>query len=95
MRRREWLRQHAPQHLEHCATLMERALRLRSPETSQSTLVLGAGTCTEVPLITLCRGSDEVVLADLDLAAMQRGCEVVTAPSQRRQIQLVQAACCV
>jgi len=70
---------------------MERALRLRSPETSQSTLVLGAGTCTEVPLITLCRGSDEVVLADLDLAAMQRGCEVVTAPSQRRQIQLVQA----
>jgi hypothetical protein len=90
-RRREWLRLHAPQHLEHCAALMEHALRLRSAETAQSTLVLGAGTCTEVPLVTLCRASDEVVLADLDVAAMQRGCEVVTAPSQRRQIQLVQA----
>ena len=70
---------------------MERALRLRPRATSRSTLVLGAGACTEVPLAALCRASDEVVLADLDIAAMQRGCEVLTFPAQRRQVQLVQA----
>jgi hypothetical protein len=91
VRRREWLLQHSPQHLEHCTALIERALRLRPAATSRSTVVLGAGACTEVPLSALCRASDEVVLADLDLAAMQRGCEVLTFPSQRRQMKLVQA----
>lgn len=85
------MQQHSPQHLEHCAALIERALRLRPSATSRSTLVLGAGACTEVPLTALCRASDEVVLADLDLAAMQRGCEVLTFPSQRRQMKLVEA----
>jgi len=66
-------------------------MRLRPRATSRSTLVLGAGACTEIPLAALCRTSDTVVLADLDLAAMQRGCEVLTFPAQRRQAQLVQA----
>ncbi len=66
-------------------------MRLRPAATSRSTLVLGAGACTEIPLAALCRASDVVVLADLDLAAMQRGCEVLTFPAHRRQVQLVQA----
>lgn len=89
--KREWLLQHSPQHLAQCTALIERALRLRPRATSRSTLVLGAGACTEVPLVALCRASDEVVLADLDLAAMQRGCEVLMFPAHRRQVQLVQA----
>ena len=67
--RREWLRQHSPQHLQQCIALTKRALGLRVPATSRSTLVLGAGACTEVPLADLARASDEVVLADLDLTA--------------------------
>jgi hypothetical protein len=88
--RRTWLRAHAPQHLEHCETLISRALRLRPSAASQSTLVLGAGACTEVPLLALCRASDEVVLADLDLAALQRAGAEVTAPMYRRRMLLVE-----
>jgi hypothetical protein len=88
--RRAWLRANAPQHLEHCETLILRALKHRSPAVSQNTLVLGAGACTEVPLISLCRASDEVVLADLDLAALQRAGDDVTAPAYRRRMQLVE-----
>ncbi|MDQ2717849.1 MAG: hypothetical protein M3Z08_23385, partial [Chloroflexota bacterium] len=68
---RVWLQQHAPQHLEQCHRLMLQALHLRRASASRSVLVLGAGACTEVPLDALARGADEVVLADLDLAAMQ------------------------
>ena len=71
--RRVWLRQHSPQHLQQCTALMLRGLQLRQRSASSSTLVLGAGACTEIPLAELARDSDEVVLADYDLASMQQG----------------------
>lgn len=89
-RRREWLRQYSPQHLEQSAALMLSALRDRAPAASRSALVLGAGACTEVPLTDLARASDEVVLADLDLAAMQQGRDELPSPSLRRRVRLVQ-----
>ncbi len=89
-RRREWLRQYSPQHLEQSAALMLSALQDRAPAASRSTLVLGAGACTEIPLTDLARASDEVVLADLDLAAMQQGRDELPSPSLRRRVRLVQ-----
>lgn len=88
--RREWLRQHSPQHIEHCIALTTRALELRAPAASRSTLVLGAGACTEVPLTNLVRASEEVVLADLDLAAMQRGRDELASATLRKRVRLVQ-----
>lgn len=88
--RREWLRQHSPQHLEQSAALMLSALHGRAPTASRSTLVLGAGACTEVPLTDLARASDEVVLADLDLASMQQGRDKLAAPALRRKVRLLQ-----
>ncbi len=88
--RRAWLQQYSPQHLRECAALMLRALDLRPPSTSRSTLVLGAGACTEVPLAGLARRSDEVLLADLDLAAMERACAELVSPALRKQVRLLQ-----
>jgi len=88
--RREWLRQHAPQHLEHCMTMALHALQQRTSGTSQSSLVLGAGACTEVPLTELTRASDEVVLADLDLVAIQQGRDELSSPALRKRVRLVQ-----
>jgi hypothetical protein len=88
--RRAWLREHAPEHLKHCAALTTGALLQRSGGTSRSTLVLGAGACTEVPLTDLARSSEEVVLADLDLAAMQRGRDELSAASMRNRVRFVQ-----
>ncbi len=88
--RREWLRQHAPQHLQHCAALVAHALQLRDAGASRSTLVLGAGACTEVPLSDLSRASEEVVLADIDLAAMRLGREELDSPGLRRRVRLLQ-----
>ncbi len=90
MQRRAWLHQYAPQHLQYCTTLVTRALALREPATSQGTLVLGAGACTEVPLSELARASEEVVLADFDLAAMQRGRDELASPALHRRIRFVQ-----
>jgi hypothetical protein len=89
-RRREWLLQHSPQHLQQCIALMRQAVELRAPAASRSTLVLGAGVCTEVPLTDLARASEEVVLADLDLAAMQRGRDELTSATLRKRIRFVQ-----
>jgi hypothetical protein len=88
--RRAWLRQHSSQHLEQSAALMLRALQHRPPGTSRSTLVLGAGASTEVPLADLARLSDEVVLADLDLASMQQGKDELTSPALRRRVRLLE-----
>lgn len=90
VRQRAWLRQYSPQHLEHCAALTLRAFKLRQPAASQSTLVLGAGACTEVPLDDLARASDEVVLADFDLAAIQQGRDELVSPALRKRIHLLQ-----
>ncbi|BCL80256.1 hypothetical protein ccbrp13_27210 [Ktedonobacteria bacterium brp13] len=88
--RRAWLREHAPQHLQQCAVLTTGGLMQRSTGTSRSTLVLGAGACTEVPLTDLVRSSEEVVLADTDLAAMQRGRDELSAASMRNRVRFVQ-----
>jgi hypothetical protein len=89
-RRRTWLNQYAPQHLQQCSALIAQALSLRDPATSRSTLVLGAGACTEVPLSLLTRSSEEVVLADFDLASMQRAREEIASPALRRRVRFVQ-----
>src|SRR5205085_12454312 len=81
----------SPQHLEQCAALILHALQQRPPSVSRSTLVLGAGACTEVPLADLVRTSDEVVLADLDLASMQQAQAELPSPAQRKRIRLVAA----
>jgi hypothetical protein len=88
--RRAWLQQHSPQHLEQSAALMLHALQLRPSSTSRSTLVLGAGASTEVPLADLARNSDEVVLADLDLASMQQGKDELSSPTLRKRVRLVE-----
>jgi hypothetical protein len=87
--RRGWLRQHSPQHLQHCAALMLHALHKRQQRASRSTLVLGAGACTEVPLAELAHDSDEVVLADFDLASMQQGRDELTSPALRKRVRLL------
>ena len=88
--RRVWLKQHAPQHLEQCNALIVQALSQRDPASSRSALVLGAGACTEVPLSTLARSSEEVVLADFDLVSMQRGRAEMESPVLRRRLRFVQ-----
>jgi hypothetical protein len=89
-KRRAWLREHSPQHLQQCAMLMLHALQKRPVSTSHSTLVLGAGSCTEVPLTGLARDSDEVVLADLDLASMRQGCDELTSVALRKRVRLLE-----
>jgi len=69
--------------------MIGQALRLRPPSVSRSTLVLGAGACTEVPLATLVRSSDEVVLADLDGNSLQRARAELSAPALRKAVHLV------
>ena len=86
--RREWLRHHAPQHLASCSTCILHGLQRRPPSTAQNTLILGAGTCTEVPLTEVTRASDEVVLVDLDREAMRRAIAELATPSLRKRIRL-------
>ncbi len=88
--RRAWYRQYAPQHLQQSAQMITHGLSRRAPDTSRSVLVLGAGACTEVPLTDLTRAADEVVLADMDLAGMQRGRDEMTSPALRKRIRFVQ-----
>jgi hypothetical protein len=89
-KRRDWLRQYSPQHLEQCSRLIQHALRERQPGTSPSIVVLGAGACTEVPLAELARASDEVVLADFDLASMKQGRDELSSPALRKRVRLEQ-----
>lgn len=70
---------------------MLQALRQRGPAASRSTLVLGAGACTEIPLAELARSSDEVALADLDQVAMQQGRDGLLLPALCKRVRLVQA----
>src|SRR5450631_3875849 len=88
--RRQWLQQHSPQHLQQSAALVVHALHQREAATSQSSLILGAGACTEVPLAELARASDEVVLADLDLSSMQQARDELTSSALRKQTRLLQ-----
>ncbi|MGH2506469.1 MAG: hypothetical protein ACRDHZ_03495 [Ktedonobacteraceae bacterium] len=88
-RRRTLLSRQSPQHLEHATALLLAALHQRPYSASRSTLVLGAGACTEVPLAALVHASDEVVLADLDLASMQQARAELSAPAQRKTVRLL------
>lgn len=90
-RRRAWLLQHSPEHIEQCSKIVMHALQQRPQSTSQSTLVLGAGACTEIPLADLVRASDELMLADFDLTALQRGRDELASPALRKRVQLVHA----
>ena len=87
VQRRPWLRQHSPQHLEWCKKLTLDGLQQRAAYASRSTIVLGAGACTEVPLAELARASDEVVLADLDKGALVQAGNELDAQSQCRKVQ--------
>ena len=89
-RRRTWLREHAPQHLEACTTLTLHALHQREYSAAQNALVLGAGACTEVPLNELVRASDEVVLADLDIAALRSASDEITSSTLNKRLRLLQ-----
>ncbi len=53
-------------------------------------LVLGAGACTEVPLNALLRDSDEVVLADLDIAALRAASDEITSATLNKRLRLLQ-----
>jgi hypothetical protein len=88
-RRRETLNRQSPQHLENATGLMLQAVRERPYSVSRSTLVLGAGACTEVPLAALIHHSDEVTLADLDLASMQQARAELSAPAMRKAVNLL------
>jgi hypothetical protein len=88
-RRREWLRLHAPQHLEQCRTYILHGLQSRDAAAARSTLVLGAGACTEVPLTELVHASDEVVLADLDRTALLQAGRELPFPALRRRVQVL------
>src|SRR6266568_849046 len=90
-RRRAWLLQHSPQHLQYSSEIVLHALRRRPRSTSQSTVVLGAGACTEIPLADLVRASDELTLVDFDLSALQRGRDELSSPALRKRIQLVRS----
>jgi len=87
--RREWFRQYAPQHLQQSGEIVLHGPSHRAPSASRSTLVLGAGASTEVPLANLARASEEVVLADMDLLAMQRGRDEMSSSALRKRIRFV------
>lgn len=88
-RRREWMRQHAPQHLRSSEETILDGLQLRPRSAAQNAIVLGAGACTEVPLNQLARRSDEVVLADLDLGTMRLARNELPVSLQKR-VRLLQ-----
>lgn len=88
-RRRAILSRQSPQHLENATGLMLQAVSQRPYSVSRSTLVLGAGACTEVPLAALVHHSDEVILADLDRASMQQARDELSAPALRKAVSLV------
>lgn len=87
--RRLWLRQHSPQHLQQCTALMLQGLQLRHRSASSNILVLGAGACTEIPLAELARNSDEVILADYDLASMQQGRDELASSTLRKRVSVL------
>lgn len=91
MQRREWLRQHSPEHLEQSSTLIQHALHARAGGASSGIIVLGAGACTEVPLAELTRAADEIVLVDLDVVSMQQGRNELSAASLRKRVRLLEA----
>ncbi len=90
-RRREALNRQSPQHLTNATKLMQDAIKQRPYSASHSTVILGAGACTEVPLAALVHHSDEVVLADLDQVSMQQARAELAQAGLRKAVRLVVA----
>ncbi len=72
---------------------MLHALTLRPSATSPSVVVLGAGACTKIPIAEFARAvnGDEVVLVDLDRAAMEQGRKEIASPALRRDVRMIEA----
>lgn len=85
-RRRAWLREHSPQHLQSCAALIHSTLEKRPASVSQGTVVLGAGACTEIPLAELARHSDEVLLIDYDTMSPMAVWQELTSSTLRKRL---------
>lgn len=88
-RRREVLSRQSPQHLANATGMMLEALKQRPYSASRSTVVLGAGACTEIPLAALVHHSDEVILADMDQISLQQAQAELASPAMRKQVHLV------
>jgi hypothetical protein len=88
-RRRETISRQSPLHLAHSTGLVLAALHQRPYSVSRSTLVLGAGACTEVPLAALAHASDEVTLVDLDTISLRQAQAELSSPALRKAVRLV------
>lgn len=86
--RRQWYRQHNPEHLRAVRELLEAALAARGAAAPRSAVVLGAGACTELPLELLARACPRVMLVDLDAAGMERARQELV-PALRERVRLV------
>jgi hypothetical protein len=65
------------------------ALAARAADTSQATVVLGAGECTEIPLQELVQASDEVAIVDLDDQGIEAAKRELPLRAQKK-VRLVQ-----
>ncbi len=88
--RRAWLQQHSPEHLEQARDLILTGLHRRPYSVTPNVVVLGAGFCTEIPLLELVKGSEEVILADLDKSAMLQAGSEIKDPRLHRKIEVIQ-----
>lgn len=70
--RRAHYRRHSPAHLDTIADLVRRGLAARTAPAPRAAAILGAGACTELPLESLARTLDTILLVDLDLPGMER-----------------------
>ncbi|GAC1448567.1 MAG: hypothetical protein PVSMB4_05880 [Ktedonobacterales bacterium] len=86
--RRQWYRQHNPDHPHAVSELLDAALTMRAPDAPRSAIVLGAGACTELPLERLARACQQVTLVDLDAAGMERARQELV-PALRERVRLL------
>jgi hypothetical protein len=70
--KRAWYQRNSPAHLEAIRALVLKALAKSAPGQLQRVVVLGAGTCTELPLEDIAQQAEEVVLVDLDEYALHQ-----------------------
>jgi len=70
--RRAQYRRHSPAHLDTIAHLIRRGLAVRTAPAPRAAVILGAGAGTELPLASLARALDTILLVDLDLPGMER-----------------------
>src|SRR5690348_15859497 len=83
--RRALYRRHSPAHLDTIAALLRRGLATaRATPAPRVAVILGAGACTELPLETLARALDTVLLVDLDTPGMRRACAELPASLRPR-----------